>query len=721
MTKTPAFDASRRQLLQMAGAGISLASLASLQKAMATPAHNTTGTIMDVEHVVIFMQENRAFDHYFGTFPGVRGQGDPRPLRLRNGHSVWRQPSDQHPDGFVLPYWADSKTANAYVVDGADQGHDAATIIVNGGHYDQWGMSKQLENRMTHYKASDLPYYHALAANFTICDAYHCSTLTQTYPNRLHLWTGCNGAGAVGGEPVLSNYGEDETPSADMAEDRPIKAYEWTTYAERLEKAGVNWKVYQEYDNFGDNILSVFKPFRPCDKASNLYTRGRSWVSEHKTGEDRKRSDGQQLVEAFRADIAAGKLPQVSWIVTAAALSEHPSWTPVDGENVCAKLIEALTDHPEVFAKTAFIINYDEAGGLYDHMLPPMPPADDTQGYSGVSVDGEFKDYGHEAGNPNQGLQPLGLGIRIPTMVVSPWTRGGFVCSEVFDHVSTIKFMEKRFGVMEPNISTWRRAISGDLTSAFDFKTPNRDLSQLNLPSTDDYKARLLHASQQPSLKIPDVQTAGGQPAQQRPARPLPYAVSANMRQVERNLLVDLVNSGMKAAVFTIHDYGPYAVNGPWRYTLDAGQSHTAGHWNNPEREVYDLAVHGPNGFYRHFAGSLRDDDKLTPDPVAVTLREDTAMGELVVTLQNTGGKQAVLSLAFDPRYARGNLLPARRDIVLASVETQTLRFNLSPADHWYDLSLTLADNPNWLRRYAGHIETGKASRTDPGIGAMVI
>ena len=721
MTKTPAFDASRRQLLQMAGAGISLASLASLQKAMATPAHNTTGTIMDVEHVVIFMQENRAFDHYFGTFPGVRGQGDPRPLRLRNGHSVWRQPSDQHPNGFVLPYWADSKTANAYVVDGADQGHDAATIIVNGGHYDQWGVSKQLENRMTHYKASDLPYYHALAANFTICDAYHCSTLTQTYPNRLHLWTGCNGAGAVGGEPVLSNYGEDETPSADMAEDRPIKAYEWTTYAERLEKAGVNWKVYQEYDNFGDNILSVFKPFRPCDKASNLYKRGRSWVSETKTDEDRKRSDGLQLVEAFRADIAAGKLPQVSWIVTAAALSEHPSYTPADGENVCAKLIEALTDHPEVFAKTAFIINYDEAGGLYDHMLPPSPPADETQGYSGVSVAGEFKDYGHAVGNPNQGLQPLGLGIRIPAMVVSPWTRGGFVCSEVFDHVSTIKFMEKRFGVMEPNISAWRRAISGDLTSAFDFKTPNRDLSQLNLPSTDDYKARLLHASQQPSLKIPDMQTAGGQPAQQRPARPLPYVVSANVRQVERNLLIDLVNTGKKAAVFTIHDYGPYAVNGPWRYTLDAGQSHTASHWNNPHREIYDLAVHGPNGFYRHFTGRLRDDSKLMPDPVAVTLREDTAMGELVITLQNTGSKQTVLSLAFDPRYARGNLLPAHRDIVLASGETQTLRFNLSPTDHWYDLSLTLADTPGWLRRYAGHIETGKASRTDPGIGAMVI
>ena len=716
MTKSPDIAANRRQLLQMAGAGLSLASLATLQKAMATPANNKTGTIRDVEHVVIFMQENRAFDHYFGTFAGVRGQGDPRPLRLRNGHSVWRQPSDQHPDGFVMPYWADSKTANAYVVDGADQGHDAATIIVNGGHYDQWGMSKQLQNRMTHYKAFDLPFYHALAANFTICDAYHCSTLTQTYPNRLHMWTGCNGAGNVGGEPVLSNYGEDETPSADMAEDRPIKAYEWTTYAERLEKAGIDWKVYQEYDNFGDNILSVFKPFRPCDKNSSLYKRGRSWVSETKPAPDRTRSDGEQLVEAFRADIAAGKLPQVSWIVTAAALSEHPSWTPADGENVCAKLIEALTDHPEVFAKTVFIINYDEAGGLYDHMLPPSPPADETQGFSGVNVAGEFKDYGNQPGNPNKGLQPLGLGIRIPAMVISPWSRGGFVCSEVFDHVSTIKFMEKRFGVMEPNISDWRRAVSGDLTSTLDFKTPNADLSQLHLPSTDDYKARLAHAAQQPSLKIPDVQAAGGQPAIQRPARPLPYAINANFRQAEKEVFIDLTNTGSKAAVFTIHDYAAYALMGPWRYTLDAGQSHTGGHWNHKERRAYDLAVHGPNGFYRHFAGQLRDDDKELIDPVSIALSGDAQSGTLTIVLQSNDNQPNEITLASDPRYGT-----VKRTISLAAKGTETVRLDLASSDHWYDLTLTLAQNKGWLRRYAGHIETGRASRTDPGIGAMVV
>uniref|UniRef100_UPI0007857603 phosphocholine-specific phospholipase C n=1 Tax=Caulobacter sp. CCH5-E12 TaxID=1768770 RepID=UPI0007857603 len=556
--------ADRRHVLKALGAvGLSAATLATLEKAMATPANNRTGTIMDVEHVVILMQENRAFDHYFGSFPGVRGLGDPRPLRLRNGHTVWRQPSDQHPDGYVQPYWADSKTANAYVVDGADQGHTAATIIVNGGRFDQWGVSRQLQHRMTYYQASDLPFYHALASTFTILDAYHCSTLTQTYPNRLHLWTGCNGGGHVGGDPVMSNYGEDETPSADMATDKPIKAYEWTTYAERLEAAGISWKVYQEYDNFGDNILSVFKPFRPCDKTSNLYRRGRSWVSEHKEGPDRTRSDGKQLVEAFRADIAAGRLPQVSWIVTAAALSEHPQWTPADGENLTAKLIEALVDHPDVFSKTVFILNYDEAGGLFDHMLPPMPAADATRGHSGVSVAGEFKDYDKHPHPGVRGLQPLGLGIRVPAIVVSPWSRGGYVCSQVFDHTSTLKFLEKRFGVKEPNISDWRRAVSGDLTSCFDFKTPNADTRGLDLPSTADYTQRLAHAAQQPALKIPAVQTPAEQPRAQRLARPLPYRLGADLRPDGDDLLIDLANTGGHAAVFTIHDYAPYGLSPP--------------------------------------------------------------------------------------------------------------------------------------------------------------
>ncbi len=707
---------NRRAFLRASAGGFAASAAlgllpATVRRAMAIPAHKVTGTIMDVEHVVIFMQENRSFDHYFGAFNGVRGFGDPRPQRLPGGASVWRQPSAEHPDGFVQPFHGDSKTTNAYTVDGSDQGHQAATTIVNGGRYDNWGKSGELHKRMAYYKGADLPFYHALAGAFTICDAYHCSTLTQTYPNRLHLWSGCNGGGKVGGDPEMSNYGEDETPSADMAEDKVMARgpHEWTTYAERLQAAGVSWKVYQEYDNYGDNILSVFKPFRPCAKESPLYERGRSWVAEHKTGADRTRSDGEQLVEAFRADIAAGKLPQVSWIVTAADLSEHPSAEPSKGEHVCAGLIEALVDHPEVFAKTVFIVNYDEAGGFYDHMQPPMPPLSPEQGFSTVSTAGEAKDYG-QAKVANTGIHPLGLGIRVPAIVVSPWSRGGYVCSEVFDHTSTLQFLEKRFGVREENISDWRRAVCGDLTSALDFATPNQDWANLSLPATADYMARVRQSAASPSLRIPEQQVLATQDGPQRAARPLPYVLRADARAAPGKVWIDLENAGGTGAVFQIFDNTDKA--GPWRFTLGAGERYAAGHWNGAgELGAYDLTVHGPNGFYRRFAG-----DTARPQ-LAVAVSADRR-GRLVVALNRAGPGYAIAELVMGAAYPliEGE---AKRRLTVRSKSTARAVWDLRGSDHWYDLTLTLVDDPSFVQRLAGHLETGRPSRTDPAIGVM--
>lgn len=710
----------RRAFLRTAAgglaAGAALGALpATVRKALAIPARQVTGTIADVEHVVIFMQENRAFDHYFGAMNGVRGFGDPRPLRLPGGASVWRQPSAEHPDGFVAPFYGDSKATNAYTVGGSEQGHKEACMIVNGGRYDQWGRSGELHKRMVYYKAADLPFYHALASAFTVCDAYHCSTLTQTYPNRLHLWTGCNGGGTVGGDPEMSNYGEDETPSADMAEDRPMAQgpHDWTTYAERLEAAGVSWKVYQEYDNFGDNILSVFKPFRPCDKASPLYARGRAWVSEHKTGPDRTRSDGDQLAEAFRADVAADRLPQVSWVVTAADLSEHPKAEPSKGEHVCAQLIEALVDHPEVFAKTVFIVNYDEAGGFYDHMLPPMPPIRPEEGHSTVSVAGEAKDYGAGAGEGYEDLKgphALGLGIRVPAIIVSPWSRGGFVCSEVFDHTSTLKFLEKRFGVVEPNISAWRRSVCGDLTSAFDFATPNQDWATLALPQTLDYMARVRRSKAASSLHIPEQQTAAGQEGPARPARALPYRLACDARVEGRRVWIDLVNEGAAGAVFQVFDNTDRA--GPWRFTVGAGDRYAAGHWNGAEGlETYDLTVHGPNGLYRRFAGDTR-----RPEPRVKA--EVDAERRLVLSLAAAGPRavSALVEMAGDYPLIEGD---ARRRLGARPGASAASVWDLRASHHWYDLTLTLVDDPAFARRYAGHVELGRDSRTDPAIGRM--
>jgi phospholipase C len=674
-------------------------------RALAIAANNATGSIQDVEHIVIHMQENRSFDHYFGAFNGVRGFGDPRPLRLPGGRSVWLQPSEEHPDGYVMPYHGDSRTTRSYTVEGANQGHQANLTLLNGGRYDRWGHSGELRQRMLHYAASDLPFYYALADAFTICDAYHCSTMTQTYPNRLHLFTGCNGGGTVGGDPEMSNYGEDQTPSADMAEDHPLRhdAYRWTTYAERLEAAGVSWKVYQEYDNFGDNLLSVFPPFRPCAKDSALYRRGRSWVSEHKQGADRTRSDGEQLVEAFRADIAGGTLPQVSWIVTGADLSEHPRAVPAKGEHVTAKLIEALVDNPAVFAKTVFILTYDEAGGFYDHSLPPIPPVSPDRGFSTVPVAGEIKDYGTKA-VPNQGQHPIGLGIRVPTMLISPWSRGGYVSSELFDHTSILQFVEKRFGVREPNISAWRRAVCGDLTSAFDFAPARRDGGRPSLPRTDDFMARIALSAGGSAIAIPNAQQPAAQMAGQRP--PLPYAFSVTGGvTAERRFRLAMANHGTAGVVLSVHDASDRQQ--PWHYTIGGGDSHASEQWHDAgPMTAYDLIVRGPNGFLQHFAGGLEA-------PMAeASFGQAGEAARLMLVNQGATPLSFIVTMA--PEYAVGGV--AERRHLVAPGQSREDVWQLGPSGGWHDLTIRLAEDAQFLRRYAGSIGKGI---TDPAIGAM--
>jgi len=708
---------NRRQFLGLAGGGAIAAAYPGLiERALAIPAARRTGTLQDVDHIVVHMQENRSFDHYFGMMRGVRGLGDPRPLRLPGGRTVWAQPSDEHPDGHVLPYHGDTRTTQALYVDGADQSHQENLWIFNRGRYDRWGHTGELRHRMLHYDMEDLPFYYALADAFTVCDAYHCSTMTQTYPNRLHLFTGCNGGGTVGGDPQMQNYGEDETPSADMREDHPLRegAYHWTTYAERLQAAGIEWKVYQEYDNYGDNLLSVFPAFRPCPPDSELYRRGRSWVSEHKDGPDRTRSDGEQLVEAFRADIAAGKLPQISWIVTAAALSEHPKHEPPSGEHVTAGLINALVDHPEVFARTIFILNYDEAGGFYDHMPPPVPPVGDYRGHSTVSLEGEAKDYGGKSVQV-PGKHPIGLGIRTPTIIVSPWSGGGQVCSQLFDHTSVLRLMEERFGVREPNIGAWRRSVCGDLTAAFDFDNPDASAPTLDYAVTADFAARNAHSKSAPSFGIPARQSPGAQHEGQRPHRPLPYRFEAVASTTPAGALrIDMRNPGPVGVIFTVHDN--LDREEPWHFTIGAGDAHTAEDWGVAPTGPYDLTLRGPNGYWRRYAGQRG------AAAVEALLVEHADKGAIELVLVNDSAERVTFLAAMDAAYPVASARDQR--LAVAPGASGKLLLPLDASDNWYDLGVTVDGTAGdgaqaFLRRFAGKLETGRTGKTDPGIGAM--
>lgn len=693
---------TRRGFLQGAAAAAFASGL--MRRALAIAPAGRTGTLADVEHIVVFMQENRAFDHYFGMLSGVRGFGDPRPLALPAGRSVWQQSSAEHPDGYVMPFHGDSTVARAFTVHGSGQSHQDNIGILNRGRWSGWGETGELHKRMLHYGPGDLPFYYALADAFTICDAYHCSTLTQTYPNRLHLFTGCNGGGGVGGDPEMENYGEDETPSADMATDKPLEPgrYAWTTYAERLQAAGISWKVYQEYDNFGDNILSVFPAFRPCHPSSDLYRRGRAWVSEHKPTPDRTRSDGEQLVAAFRADLAAGTLPQVSWIVTADALSEHPDAEPARGEHVCAKLIEALVDHPEMFARTAFIINYDEPGGFFDHLPPPVPPVGDYRGHSTVSVEGEAKQWHAGTEIRHTGAHPLGLGARVPAIVVSPWTRGGWVCSETFDHTSVIRLIERRFGVAEPNISPWRRAVCGDLTSAFDFS--GRSTTVPGLPATDDFAERIARSAAGTALSIPAVQAVPRQMAGRRRLRPAGYRLLVEADRAPNMLLLSLANPGTLGASFTLRDVAHDEE--PWHFTLGSGHSHRERIATNLSRYHYVLS--GPAGAQWTFAGDA-DDAGLSASLMPGS-RRDTIM----LRLTNNGPSMVQLRASMLPPYAEGGM--GDQTTRLMAGATETLAWSVSASDGWFDLTVE-ADRHMWQRGFAGRFDTGLPARTDPAIG----
>jgi phospholipase C len=390
--------------------------------ALPTTTGSTTiagGSINDVEHVVIFFQENRSFDHYFGARRGVTGFGDSIP-------------------GPMQPFHFDTATTAAACSTDPDHSWAGQHAAWNGGANDGFA-TRMGPMSMGYFTRADLPYYWALADEYTLCDHSFSSVLGPTTPNRLYSMSATIDPQGAGGGPVTSNLNGPFT---------------WTTYPERLQAAGVSWRVYHEADDYDDNPLKFFASFQNLADTDPLFDAAM-----------RNRS-----ADAFVTDVAKGDIPQVSWIVAPAAKSEHPSWAPAVGEDLTATILAALMANPEVWKKTVFILSYDENGGFFDHVAPPVPPKGTADEFIGD--------------------EPIGLGFRVPTLVVSPWSRGGGVCSDVFDHTSTLRFLEQRFGVEVPNLSAWRRSTCGDITTALDFSS--FDASVPSLPSTAERMQQVL-------------------------------------------------------------------------------------------------------------------------------------------------------------------------------------------------------------------------------------
>jgi len=683
-------NTDRRDFLKLMGVGgLAAAMPQNIQTLTSVPANNRTGSIKDVEHIIVLTQENRSFDHYFGSLRGVRGFGDPRAVRLPSGKPVWNQP---YGTGELLPYRPVDAMGHAFLPD-PDHGWNGTHGAWNAGRHDQFVAKKGIVT-MTYNTRADLPYHYALADAFTICDAYHCSVMGPTDPNRYHLWTGWLGNDGKGGGPVITN-----------AE----AGYDWSSFPERLEKAGVSWKIYQDVGvgldaagfwgwtgdqpyigNYGDNSLLYLHQYQNAQPGNPLADRAKVGTNIAKGG---------TLFDQFRADVASGNLPQVSWIAAPEAYTEHPNWAPDFGAWYISQFIDILAANPEVWSKTVLFLNYDEEGGFFDHMVPPTPPATPEQGASTVDLTNEI--YPGDASHPSG---PYGLGMRVPMIVISPWSKGGWVNSQVFDHTSVIKFIETRFAdrgprLVEANITPWRRAVVGDLTSAFDFR--RADSRPVRLPSTAAFAPPDTKTYPDLALTAPASQTMPRQEPGVRPARALPYALDARATVLgDGTVRIDLLNTGSAAAVFQVRS--AQAADAPRSYTVGAGKK-LSGTWSTSAG--YDLSVHGPNGFYRHFTGGATGVGAGLEVQAAFARQEETLT--LTVTNRSTGPVVISVLDAYTGRVTRQAVMGGGRF---------TTSWSVDETAGWYDLLVSAAADPGFGQRIAGHLENGQDSTSDPAL-----
>lgn len=829
---------TRREFIKKAAllagsAGLHTALPASIQKALAIePAPGSS--YLDAEHIVFLMQENRSFDHCYGTLQGVRGFNDPRAITLPDNNLVWLQ-TDARGETYA-PFPLDIRNTRATWIGSLPHSWTNQVDARNGGRYNRWldvkrsghDAYKEMPLTMGYYTRQDLPFYYAMADAFTICDQHFCSSLTGTTPNRLYFWSGT--IRAEQHEGSKANVWNEDADYDTMVN--------WKTYPERLEEAGISWKVYQndtsvpggftdEQDawmaNFGDNPLEYFSQYHV--KLSARYIRylqqqqaalpkqieeleNRRSTATAKEQEDldkklaekkkalqhireeaamyttekyealsqqekslhekafcnnrkdplfyqlttlRYRDGGEErtvtvpagdVLHQFREDVGTGRLPTVSWLVAPENFSDHPSsaWY---GAWYISEVLDILTKNPDVWKKTIFILTYDENDGYFDHVPPfvaPDPRRPETGKTSaGIDARTEYVSMEQERRKPHVNEQhmresPIGLGYRVPLLIASPWSRGGWVNSQVFDHTSSLqfleKFLEKKTGkrIMEPNISSWRRAVCGDLGSVFrpydnsTIHTPAFIARDAFLESIHQAKFRALPAAYK-ELTHNDISQINHHPlsspfmarqeAGTRPSCALPYELYADaLIDPARGTIQLTMKAGNRqfgeqsaGSPFTVYALGAYKgeKGRSWSYAAAAGE-HVRDKWTIDDFEGgrYHVRVYGPNGFFREFRGQRSD-----PAMQVLCTYEG---GTLKVKIDPTRNHQVIIT---DNVYKKGG--PTK---MLDVTGKESASIKTDQHGGWYDFSIRLSGNDSFEMRYAGRVETGKASTSDPAMGA---
>ncbi|MFD1772265.1 phosphocholine-specific phospholipase C [Sphingobacterium suaedae] len=818
---------SRRSFLKkaslLAGATATVQLLPrSIQRALAIEAAEGS-TFLDAEHIVFLMQENRSFDHCYGTLKGVRGFSDPRAIHKPDGMPVWLQ---QNRDGQTYtPFRLDIENSKTTWMGSLPHSWKDMVFARNEGKMDTWLEAKKAGNAafrhipltMGYHTRQDIPFYYALADAFTICDQHFCSSLTGTSANRSYFWSGTireephNGASTAHVDNGQINY----------------KNVGWKTYPERLQEAGIPWKVYQnelsipvgfegeEEDwlaNFTDNNLEFHKQYQVrFHPAHHRYMQKRLAEVEH-TLETARFSDAesykklqheaQQLrldvvrygpeafskldthsqeihrrafvtntgdphyhqletiaytdaegtkevavpqgdvFHQFRQDVRSGQLPTVSWLVAPCRFSDHPG-SPWYGAWYISEALDILTANPEIWKKTIFILTYDENDGYFDHIPPFVPPhsqrPDTGVVARGIHTENEYVTVEQErlrSGDTRSTLEsPIGFGFRVPLVIASPWSKGGRVNSEVCDLTSPLQFLEYfiekkyRKKVKEDNLSSWRRLVSGNLTSVFQpangqetvsFEAVKRDAyverihAAKNKALPTGFRALSLPSSL--DLKLSDLWTSPQEPGTKE-ACPLPYdfTVNAHIDDGTQSLCITFAVDGRLSKTKTVGAPFVAIARVPVGTAKLGGQT-----WNIAAREgepliyrwplsdfvggVYHIDIHGPNGFYRSFKGSVG-----VPPNLKIELLHQVK-NKTAVTLEVGGNKGRLhvcdLSYGYTDKSFQANRFKWMQE--------------LEQSFGWYDIAVTHDADPHFRYQYAGHVETGKLSRTDPLMGAEV-
>lgn len=828
-------DFIKKAMLLSGAAGISAFVPDSIKAALAIDP-NPGSTFLDAEHIVILMQENRSFDHSYGTLQGVRGFNDPRAITLPDNNPVWFQ-TDEKGDTYA-PFRLDIK--NSKITWMGDLPHSRASQVDahNLGKYDKWLLAKKSGNKkyasmpltLGHYTREDIPFYYALADAFTICDQNFCSVMTSTTPNRSFFWT----ANIMSEENGITkaNIRNTDFGSAKM---------KWKTFPELLSENNIDWKFYQNeistgggfkgeerswLANFGCNLLEFFAAYnvkfapryiqslqnqvntlpgeinqlqqaspgemneqenlaaiRNKQKAlDNARAELSKWNLENfkKLSEKEKQlfrnafttnigdpnyrnltklqytEDGKEreleipagdIFYQFRKDVNEGKLPTVSWLAGPQKFSDHPS-APWYGAWYLSEILDILTHNPEVWKKTIFIITYDENDGYFDH-IPPFSISDNKlpgTGKCAPEIDTEIE-HVRLANEIKQGIPAnqaregaVGLGFRVPMIIASPWSRGGKVCSQLFEHTSTLQFLEtfcsKKFKkpIHFDNINPWRRAISGNLTAAFSVFKPTED-KNLNFVNRDQFIKTIYNAKFTPEptgykkISKADLHKKSSSflPRQEpgtRPACPIPYElyVNGSLDPNKKSFQIDFEASKQQfgnqaaGAPFRVYAMGKhkalknkneYEVNRSWNYTVAAGYQLTD-IWKLQDFESgsYHLRVYGPNGFYREFVGGAQDPSIKIQCQYQ---RQGRLTGNVELQFINNEPKECVVEI-IDNAYNNPTLIQT------ISKQNQTIILNLKKSLGWYDFTVKIKGE-KMFQRFAGHVETGEETTTDPYMG----